>query len=75
MTEAPRALIDEAIFGWHREAAGYKIRHVPATLPDMLKTRAMVEWEYAPATGPHRRTGHRRLRGPAGLDARRAVGL
>lgn len=51
ITEAPRALIDETIFGWHREAAGYKIRHVPATLPDMLKTRAMVEWEYAPQLG------------------------
>ncbi len=50
-TEAPRALIDEAIFGWHQEAAGYKIRHVPATLPDMLKTKAMVQWEYAPQLG------------------------
>lgn len=51
MTEAPRALIDETIFAWHREAAGYKIRHVPATLPDMLKTQAMVEWEYEPQLG------------------------
>jgi transcriptional regulator with XRE-family HTH domain len=51
LTEAPRALIDERIFGWHQEAAGYKIRHVPATLPDMLKTRAVVEWEYAPQLG------------------------
>ncbi len=51
MKEAPRALIDETIFGWHQEAAGYKIRHVPATLPDMLKTRAMVEWEYRPQLG------------------------
>ncbi len=51
MKEAPRALFDEAIFGWHQEAAGYKIRHVPATLPDMLKTRAMVEWEYRPQLG------------------------
>jgi len=51
LTEAPRALIDERIFGWHQEAAGYKIRHVPATLPDMLKTRAMAEWEYAPQLG------------------------
>jgi len=51
LTEAPRALIDETIFGWHREAAGYKIRHVPATLPDMLKTRAVVEWEYEPQLG------------------------
>ncbi len=51
ITEAPRALIDEQIFGWHQEAAGYKIRHVPATLPDMLKTREMLEWEYTPQLG------------------------
>jgi transcriptional regulator with XRE-family HTH domain len=51
MTEAPRALIDEQIFAWHREAAGYKIRHVPATLPDMLKTRAVLRWEYEPHLG------------------------
>ncbi|MFZ1725740.1 MAG: helix-turn-helix transcriptional regulator [Albidovulum sp.] len=51
MTEAPRALIDETIFGWHQEAAGFKVRHVPATLPDMLKTRAMLRWEYEPQLG------------------------
>jgi len=51
MTEAPRALIDETIFGWHQESAGYKIRHVPATLPDMLKTREMLRWEYEPQLG------------------------
>ncbi len=51
LTEAPRALVDEQIFAWHREAAGYKIRHVPAGLPDMLKTRAMLEWEYEPHLG------------------------
>ena len=52
LSEAPRALIDDTIFGWHQEAAGYKIRHVPATLPDMVKTRAMMEWEYAAQLGP-----------------------
>ncbi len=51
LTEAPRALVDEQIFQWHKEAAGYKIRHVPAALPDMLKTRALLEWEYAPHLG------------------------
>ncbi len=51
LSEAPRALIDERIFGWHQEAAGYKIRHVPATLPDMLKIRSVVEWEYEPQLG------------------------
>jgi transcriptional regulator with XRE-family HTH domain len=51
ITEAPRALIDDTIYAWHREAAGYKIRHVPATLPDMLKTRALMRWEYEPQLG------------------------
>ncbi|MEM9550486.1 MAG: helix-turn-helix transcriptional regulator [Pseudomonadota bacterium] len=51
LTEAPRALVDERIFAWHQEAAGYKIRHVPAALPDMLKTTAMLEWEYSPHLG------------------------
>lgn len=51
MPEAPRALVDETIFDWHQEAAGYKIRYVPATLPDMLKTEDMLRWEYAPHLG------------------------
>ncbi len=51
LTEAPRALVDEQIFAWFREAEGYKVRHVPTTLPDMLKTREMLEWEYGPHLG------------------------
>ncbi|MFQ6548689.1 helix-turn-helix domain-containing protein [Aestuariibius sp. 2305UL40-4] len=51
MTEASRTMIDERIFAWHKEAAGYKIRHVPAGLPDMLKTEDMLRWEYAPSLG------------------------
>lgn len=51
LTEAPRALVDERIFDWHKEAVGYKIRHVPAGLPDMLKTPEMLEWEYTPHLG------------------------
>ena len=51
ITQAPRALVDEQIFAWHREAAGYKVRHVPATLPDMLKTEGLLEWEYGPHLG------------------------
>ena len=47
MTEAERQSIDSQILEWHREAAGYKIRHVPATLPDMLKTEDVKAWEYA----------------------------
>jgi len=48
LTEAARSSADAQIDAWHREAAGYKIRHVPATLPDMLKTDAMLRWEYGP---------------------------
>jgi transcriptional regulator with XRE-family HTH domain len=51
MTEAPRAMIDDQIFAWHQEAKGYKIRHVPARLPDMLKSEDMLRWEYAPSLG------------------------
>ncbi len=51
LKDAPRALFDAEIFGWHQEAAGYKIRHVPATLPDLLKTEGVVRWEYQYALG------------------------
>lgn len=51
VTEAPRALVDEQIFAWHREAEGYKIRYVPPALPDMLKTREVLSWEYTPHLG------------------------
>ena len=51
LVPAPRALFDDTIFGWHRAAAGSKIRHVPATLPDILKTREVVEWEYGATLG------------------------
>ncbi|WP_425071188.1 helix-turn-helix domain-containing protein [Sagittula sp. S175] len=51
LTEAPRALIDEQIFAWHQEAEGYKIRYVPPSLPDMLKTREILAWEYEPHLG------------------------
>lgn len=54
ISETGRATgLDDQIFAWHREAEGYKVRHVPATLPDMLKTNAVLQWEYAPIT--HRR--------------------
>ncbi len=54
ISETGRATgLDDQIFAWHREAEGYKIRHVPATLPDMLKTDAMLQWEYAPVTHRH----------------------
>ncbi|SKA04046.1 helix-turn-helix domain-containing protein [Consotaella salsifontis] len=49
--EATRAPSDESIFRWHQEARGYKIRHVPATLPDMLKSEAVLRFEYGDFLG------------------------
>jgi len=37
---------DERLKGWHTEAAGYKIRYVPTTLPDLLKTEEVIRYEY-----------------------------
>ena len=47
MSPAERSSADAQLLGWHREAAGYKVRHVPATLPDILKSERMLDWEYA----------------------------
>jgi transcriptional regulator with XRE-family HTH domain len=51
VTEAERTFADARIDEWHKEAAGYKIRHVPATLPDLLKTNEVFEFEYAAFRG------------------------
>ena len=48
LSPAERTSADEQLLEWHHEAAGYKVRHVPATLPDILKTKRMLDWEYAP---------------------------
>ena len=47
MSPAERSSADAQLLDWHRESAGYKIRHVPATLPDILKTEGMLDWEYS----------------------------
>lgn len=46
MPRAARSSADDQLMEWHRETAGYKIRHVPATLPDVLKTEDLLKWEY-----------------------------
>ena len=45
-TPSARTPVDENLTRWHEEAAGYKIRHVPATLPDMVKTEDVIRFEY-----------------------------
>jgi transcriptional regulator with XRE-family HTH domain len=54
--DAPSPL-DERLLRWHEEAAGYRIRHIPTTFPDVLKTEAVIESEYGHylALGPRRR--------------------
>ncbi|MEO0523836.1 MAG: helix-turn-helix transcriptional regulator [Pseudomonadota bacterium] len=47
LASAERSAAGDQILDWHREFAGSKIRHVPATLPEMLKTEPVLEWEYA----------------------------
>ncbi len=47
MGPAERSSADAQLLEWHREAAGYKVRHVPATLPDILKSERMLDWEYS----------------------------
>lgn len=51
LSPAERSSADAQLLGWHQEAAGYKIRHVPATLPDILKSERMFNWEYASVRG------------------------
>lgn len=50
LSPAERDAADAQIIEWHQEAVGSKIRHVPATLPEMLKIPALLEWEYAAST-------------------------
>jgi len=43
---------DERLTRWHAEAAGSKIRYVPSTLPDLLKTEELIRYEYRDYVGP-----------------------
>jgi len=40
---------DETLARWRAEALGYKVRHVPATLPDLVKTKAVFDYEFRDA--------------------------
>ena len=57
-----RSPSDRRLELWRTEALGYKIRHVPATIPDLLRTDAVIEYEYresALATPEQRRESRR----------------
>ena len=36
---------DERLIAWFEQARGYKVRYVPSTLPDMLKTDNLIRFE------------------------------
>jgi len=45
-----RNTTDERIANWSREAVGYKTRYVPMSLPDLLKTDDVFEYEFDVST-------------------------
>lgn len=45
LEEAQDAGNDAALRRWHQDAAGTKIRYVPATIPDFLRTEAVIAFE------------------------------
>ena len=45
-TPSAQTPVDENLARWHMEAAGYKIRYVPATLPDLIKTEEVMRFEF-----------------------------
>ena len=46
IAEGTSGLVDENLARWYQEATGYKIRHVPGNLPDLVKTDAVLSFEY-----------------------------
>jgi transcriptional regulator with XRE-family HTH domain len=52
ITVAVGADNDTLLERWHKEAAGYKIRYVPAQVPDLLRTPAVIEYEYSGRAAP-----------------------
>lgn len=47
IAEGASSPADERLRTWHRQAEGYKIRYVPASLPDLLKTEDVIRYEHS----------------------------
>jgi hypothetical protein len=43
---------DTLLERWHKEATGYKIRYVPAQVPDLLRTPDVIAYEYSGRAAP-----------------------
>jgi len=50
---APASGEDTLLERWHKEAIGYKIRYVPAQIPDFLRTPAVIRYEYSGGASPN----------------------
>ncbi|MGI9316949.1 MAG: helix-turn-helix domain-containing protein [bacterium] len=37
---------NQLLLEWHQEASGYRVRYIPATLPDLLKTEQTATYEF-----------------------------
>ncbi len=46
VTLTPQSTADQDLARWHEEAAGYKIRYVPTSLPDLAKTDRVMQYEF-----------------------------
>lgn len=46
VTPRDRSPVDENLAQWYAEASGYKIRYVPSTLPDLVKTDRVLKYEF-----------------------------
>lgn len=46
VTPRGRSPVDENLAKWYAESSGYKIRYVPSTLPDLVKTDRVLKYEF-----------------------------
>ena len=46
IAESAQTPVDEMLVRWFEEAAGYKVRYVPTTIPDIAKTEEVLRHEY-----------------------------
>ena len=60
---------DERLLGWLSDAAEFKIRYVPATVPDLLKSDAVIRYERSGSVRSGCGADHRHDRGPPGVGA------
>ncbi len=52
IAEAQGSDEDTLLERWHKEASGYKIRYVPAQIPDLLRTPDVIGYEYSGRAAP-----------------------